>query len=66
MAGAIPVGALAGWGFAVKTAAKWAGMPNYFEVPWRIILEGAVGALVFALIVAVPTAIVIISRTMRR
>ena len=66
MAGAIPIGALAGWGFAAKTAAKWAGMPNYFEVPWRIIFEGASGALVFALIVAVPTAIVIIGRTMRR
>ena len=66
MAGAIPIGAFAGWLFAVKTAAKWAGMPNYFEVPWRIIFEGGIGALLFALTVAVPTAIVIIGRATRR
>ncbi|MBO5647287.1 MAG: ABC transporter permease [Kiritimatiellae bacterium] len=66
MVGAIPIGAFAGWFFAVKTAAKWAGMPNYFEVPWRIIFEGGIGALLFALTVAVPTAIVIIGRATRR
>ena len=63
---ALPVGALVGWGFAVRTASRWAGMPHYFEVPWRIIVEGGAGALLFAMIVAVPTALVVIGRAMRR
>lgn len=66
MAFALPAGALAGWGFAVKTASVWAGMPNYFVVPWRIIAEGAVGGVVFALAVAIPTAVAIINRATKR
>lgn len=62
IATALPFGALAGWLFAIKTASVWPGMPHYFVVPWRIIAEGALGAVVFALLVAVPTAMSIIKR----
>ena len=57
-----PVGALAGWIFSVKTAAIWPGMPHYFEVPWRVVAEGTAGALLFVLLVAVPTALVLVGR----
>ena len=59
---ALPFGALAGWLFAIKTASVWPGMPHYFVIPWRIIVEGALGAVVFALVVAIPTAMTIIKR----
>ena len=62
----LPLGALAGWLFAGGTAAKWPGMPHYFELPWQIVAEGALGAVVFALIVAVPTAMLLIARATRR
>lgn len=58
----LPAGAAAGWYFAIGTAARWPGMPNYFVVPWRIVAEGAAGAVVFALLVAVPTAAFLVSR----
>ena len=63
---ALPFGALAGWLFAIKTAAVWPGMPHYFVVPWRIIAEGALGAIIFALVVAIPTAMSIIKRATKR
>lgn len=63
---ALPFGALAGWLFAIKTALVWPGMPHYFVVPWRIIAEGAVGAVIFALLVALPTAMMIIKRATKR
>ena len=63
---ALPFGALAGWLFAIKTAAVWPGMPHYFVVPWRIIAEGALGAVLFAIIVAIPTAMSIIKRATKR
>lgn len=63
---ALPFGALAGWIFAIKTASVWPGMPHYFVVPWRIVIEGAVGAVVLTLLVAVPTAMAIIRRSTRR
>ena len=62
MAFGLPVGALAGWLFSIRTAAIWPGMPHYFEVPWRVIAEGSVGALVFVLAVAVPTALALVGR----
>ncbi len=61
----LPVGALAGWLAARKTGSVWPGMPHYFEVPWQVIGEGTVGALVFVLVVAVPTALVLIARAIR-
>ena len=61
----LPVGALAGWLFTLKTG-NWPGLPHYFVLPAGVIGEGAIGALAFALIVAVPTAMVLISREMRR
>ena len=62
MASGLPVGALAGWLFSIRTAAVWPGMPHYFEVPWRVIAEGSFGALVFVLAVAVPTALALVGR----
>ncbi len=62
----LPFGALAGWLFAVKTASVWPGMPRYFVVPWSIIAEGAAGAVLFALAVAVPTAMSIVKRAAKR
>ena len=53
---AIPLGAAAGWYFSAGTARMWSGMPHYFVFPWQIVAEGAVGALVFALLVALPVA----------
>jgi len=52
-----PIGALTGWLFALKTASVWPGMPPYFEVPVRVLLEGSLGALAFVLILAVPAAL---------
>jgi hypothetical protein len=41
-------------------------MPRYFVVPWSIIAEGAAGAVLFALAVAVPTAMSIVKRAAKR
>lgn len=49
-------GAAAGWLFSLKTAAMWPGLPRWFVFPWRIIAEGAAGAIFFALAVALPAA----------
>lgn len=58
----LPFGALVGWRFAVKTAAVWKGMPRYFEVPWAVVAEGAFFAVVFALAVAIPSALALVRR----
>ena len=61
-------GALAGWLFTTGTRAamsNW-GLPAAFDFPVSVILEGAVGAVVFAIIVALPASMVIISRAFRR
>ena len=57
-------GALAGWLFTAGTRAAMAnwGIPPSFAVPYLTIAKGAVGAVVFALLVAVPTAFGIISK----
>ena len=65
MAVGLPAGAFFGWLAAGRTASIWSGMPHYFVVPWRIVAEGAIGALLFALAVAVPTAMSLISRENR-
>lgn len=61
----LPVGALTGWLFSLKTGGAWPGMPPYFEVPWGVLVEGGLGALVFVLLIAVPTSLSLISRAMR-
>ena len=61
----LPLGALVGWLFAIKTGSIWPGLPHYFEVPWRVLAEGTVGALVFVLLVAVPTSLALITRAIR-
>jgi hypothetical protein len=65
IAGGLPVGVLAGWLFAMKTGSVWPGLPHYCVVPWRMIAEGTAGALVFVLLVAVPTSLLLVSRTIR-
>ena len=57
-------GALAGWLCTSGTRAAMAnwGIPPSFAVPCLIIAKGALGAIVFALVVAVPTAFGIISK----
>ncbi|MBR4170118.1 MAG: ABC transporter permease [Kiritimatiellae bacterium] len=59
----IPIGAAAGWYFSLKTGSIWPGIPHYFEIPWQIILEGAAGAVISALVFALPTSIHLIRRT---
>jgi len=61
-------GALAGWLFTTGTRAamsNW-GLPASFDFPATVIVQGALGALVFALLVAVPASLIIISRAFRR
>ena len=58
----LPLGALAGWLFAIKTGSVWPGLPHYFVVPWRVLAEGTAGAVVFVLAVAVPTSLVLVMR----
>ena len=57
-------GALAGWLFTSGTRAAMAnwGIPPSFAVPCLTIVKGAVGAVLFALVVAVPTALAIVRR----
>ncbi len=59
---ALPAGALAGWLFAIKTGAIWPGLPRHFVVPWAVIGEGAFLAILFALLVAVPTSLYLVGR----
>ncbi|MBQ6008989.1 MAG: ABC transporter permease [Kiritimatiellae bacterium] len=62
----LPVGALVGWLFSLSTGAVWPGLPHYFVLPVRVVLEGALGAIVFALAFALPSAYVIVRRSARR
>lgn len=59
----LSVGALIGWLFTFKTGAIWPGLPHHFVLPWRVTLEGAVGALAFALAFAVPTAMALVRKS---
>ena len=61
----LPAGALAGWLFTLKTG-NWPGLPHYFVLPVPVVAEGALGALLFALIVAVPTSMSLVRRASRR
>ncbi len=58
----LPVGALSGWFAAGRTASVWKGMPHYFEVPWQVVAEGAAGAVLFALAVAIPVSMALVAR----
>ena len=57
-------GALVGWLCTAGTRAAMAnwGIPPSFAVPLVTIAKGAVGAIVFALIVAVPTSMAIVRK----
>jgi len=61
----LPVGALVGWLFAIKTGSVWPGLPHYFVVPWQVLSEGTLGALAFVLVVAVPTSLALVARAIR-
>ena len=57
-------GALVGWLCTAGTRAAMAnwGLPATFAVPAATIVEGAFGAVVFALLVAIPSALAIVRR----
>lgn len=58
----LPGGALVGWLFTHGTRAamsNW-GLPPCFDIPLTLIFEGAFGAVVLALLIAIPTARAII------
>lgn len=61
----LPLGALTGWLFTLKTG-NWPGLPHYFVIPWRVISEGTLGAIGFVLLIAIPTALALIRRSIRR
>jgi len=61
----LPVGALAGWLCTFKTG-NWPGLPHWFVLPVSVVAEGAFGALLFALLFAVPTALALVARSRRR
>ena len=64
----LPGGALVGWLATAGTRAamsSW-GLPACFVLPWCTCLKGALGALAFALVVAVPTALVVVRRATKR
>ena len=61
-------GALVGWLCTAGTRAamsNW-GLPATFAVPFCVIAEGSLGAVVFALLVAVPSALAIVRRSIHR
>lgn len=60
-----PLGALVGWLFSIKTGSIWPGMPHYFEIPWTVIGEGSLVAFVVVLLIAIPTSMVLIIRSIR-
>lgn len=66
IAAGLPVGAFAGWLFSLGTGGMWPGLPHYFVLPARVVAEGALGAVAFALLFAVPAAWAIIVRATRR
>ena len=61
-------GALVGWLCTSGTRAAMAnwGIPPSFAVPYLTIAKGAIGAVVFALLVVVPTAMAIVGKASRR
>ena len=61
-------GALVGWLCTAGTRAAMAnwGLPPTFALPVAVVAKGAVGAVAFALLVAVPTALALVRRSNRR
>ena len=59
-------GAAVGWLFTSGTRAAMAnwGLPASFVMPVRPLVLGAIGALAFALAVAVPTALALVGRSL--
>ncbi len=63
IAAGFPLGALTGWLFTAATRATMShwGLPASFAVPWQTVAQGALGAMFFALAVAVPASLFIVS-----
>lgn len=63
IAAGFPLGALTGWLFTAATRATMShwGLPASFAVPWQTVAQGALGAMFFALAVAVPASLFIFS-----
>lgn len=61
-------GALVGWLCTSGTRAAMAnwGIPPCFAVPYLMVAKGALGAIVFSLMVAVPTALLLVRRAFTR
>jgi len=61
-------GALVGWLCTAGTRAAMAnwGLPPTFALPVAVVAKGAVGAVAFALLIAVPTALALVRRSCRR
>lgn len=57
-------GALSGWGFTwvTKQAMSSWGLPAELVVPWKPVVLGALGAVVFVLVVAIPTSLALIRK----
>ena len=62
----IPPGALVGWLFSLGTGGIWPGLPHYFVLPMRIVIEGALGAVVFSLAFSLPSAWSLIAHATQR
>ncbi len=61
-------GALVGWLFTFVTRqamAQW-GLPPHFAVPWMTICTGALGAMLFVCLVAIPTSCALIYTRIKR
>jgi len=65
MAFGLPLGALVGWLFSLGTGSIWPGLPHYFVLPSRVVAEGALGAVAFALVFAVPAAWALVAKNSR-
>ncbi|MGN0832510.1 MAG: FtsX-like permease family protein [Kiritimatiellia bacterium] len=61
-------GAAVGWLCTAGTRAAMAnwGLPASFAIPYATVAKGALGAIAFALLIAVPTALVLVRGTARR
>ena len=61
-------GSILGWLATTGTRAAMAnwGLPACFSLPVGTVVEGALGALIFALVIAVPTAFALIHRATKR
>ena len=60
----VPGGALAGWLFTgmTRSAMSHWGLPPSFVVPYPVIVQGVMGAVLFMLLVSIPTSWILVKR----